>query len=104
MEAARAAQSGHVPAPRHDLRFRARKHAAPVERSAFRVPARLAVIAEHLEAPEHPARLLTATAELPPAADPITAGDRHRLPAARHCGSGDDRVRPLPVNFVDALI
>src|SRR5947207_15681684 len=88
VEAAGAAQPGDVPAPRHDLRFRARKDAAPVERAAFRVPARLAVIAEHLEAAEHPARLLTAGAELPSAGDPVAALDRHRLPAARYRSAG----------------
>jgi len=47
---------------------------------------------------------LAAAAELPATADPIAARHRHRLPAARHRGAGDNRVGPLPVNFVDALI
>ena len=70
----------------------------------MRVPAWLAVIAKHLEAPEHPARLLTAGAELPSAADPVAAIDRHRLPAARHRRAGDDRVGPLAVDLVHSLV
>src|SRR5215831_15634612 len=62
--------------------------------------ARLAVIADHLKAAQHPAGLLAAAAELPPAADPVAAGHRHRPPAARHGSAGDDRVRPFPVDFV----
>src|ERR1700730_1390314 len=73
VEAAGAAQARHVPAPRHDLRFGARKHPAPVERAAIRVATRLAVIADYLEAPQHPAGFLTAAAELPVAADAVPA-------------------------------
>src|SRR5204862_1207206 len=60
VEAAGAAQPGDVPAARHDLRVGARKDAAPIERAAIRVAARLAVIADHLEASQHPEGLLTA--------------------------------------------
>ena len=75
------------------------KDAAPVERAAVRAAARLAIVADHLEAAQHPGGLLTAAAELPAPADAVTALDRHRLSAARHRGAGDDRVGPLRVDF-----
>ena len=102
VEAAGAAQPGHVPAPGDDLRFGPREHPAPVERAAVRAPARLAVI-EDLKAAQHPGALLAAAAELPAPADAIAALDRHRLPAARHRGAGD-RSRPAPMDLVDALV
>src|SRR6516165_438681 len=99
VEAAGAAQSRNIPAPRDDLRFGAREHPAPEERTAIRVTARLAVIADHLEAAEHPAGLVAATAELPATVDLVTARHRHSSPAARHRSAGDDRVGPLPVDL-----
>src|SRR6202022_3854766 len=104
VEAAGAAQPRHIPAPRHDLRSRARKHAAPVERATIRVAARLAILANRLEAPQHPGGFLTAAAELPAAADAVTAGNWHRLSAARNRSAGNDCVRPLPVDFGDRLV
>ena len=68
------------------------------------MPARLAVIAEHLEAAEHPARLLTTGAKLPSAGDPVAVIDRHRLPAPRHRSAGDDRVGALSVDLVHSLV
>src|SRR5215831_6013506 len=71
---------------RHDFRFGAGEYPAPIERTAIRMTARLAVIADHLKAAQHPAGLPTAAAELPMPADPVAAGHRHRPPAARHYG------------------
>src|SRR5207244_797841 len=84
VEAAGPTQPGDVPAARDDLRFRARKDAAPVEGAALREPDRLVVIPNHLEAPQHPGRLLATAAELPPARDSIAARDGHRPTATRH--------------------
>ena len=103
VEAAGPAQPGHVPAPRHDRRFRARKHPAPVERTAIRAAARFAVV-EDLEAPQHPGALLAAAAEGPVPVDAVAALDRHRLPAALHRGAGDDGRVPVRVDLVHALV
>src|SRR5258708_3905195 len=104
VEAAGAAQSRDIPAPRHDLRFAAREDPTPIERTAIRVGARLAVVAEHLEAPQHPARLLTAAAEAPPAADPVAPLARPPRAAARHGGAGDDGVGALRVDLLHAAV
>src|SRR5262249_21045757 len=79
-------------------------HPAPIERPAIRVRQWLAVIADHLKAPQHPAGLLTAAAELPPTGDPVAACHRRCLPAARHRGPGDDRVGSVSVNLLDAVV
>src|SRR5215831_7530702 len=73
VKAAGAAQTRDIPTPRHDFHFGPREHPAPVERPAVRVRQLLAVIADHLKAPQHPAGLLTAAAELPPTGDPVAA-------------------------------
>src|ERR1051326_9257079 len=78
IEAAGAAQPGHVPAARHDLDLGAREKSAPVEWPSLGAEARLAVVKD-LEAAEHPARFRRAAAE---------------LPAPRHAGAALDRGRP----------
>src|SRR2546428_3655682 len=103
VEAAGAAQPGHVPAALDDLRFRTREDSTPVDRGAVRAAARLAAV-ENLEAPQHPGTLLTAAAEAPATADAVATSDRHRLPAPRHGGAGDDGVGPVRVDLVDALV
>src|SRR6516162_11482298 len=103
VEAAGPAQSGDVPAPGHDLGFGTPKDPPPVEGLAFRAETWPPVF-ENLEAPQHPGALLTAAAELPSPADAIAAGDRHRLPAPRHRGAGDDGVGALPVDLLDTLV
>jgi hypothetical protein len=67
-------------------------------------PRWLAVIADHLEAAQHPARLLAAAAKLPAAADAVAPRHGHCLTAAWHGSAGDNRVRSLPVDFVDAAV
>src|SRR5215471_17998756 len=103
VEAAGAAQPGHVPAALDDLCFRACEDPTPIDRGAVRAAARLAAI-ENLKAPQHPGALLTAAAEAPAPTDTVATLDRHRLPAPRHGGAGDDRVGPVRVDLVDALV
>src|SRR3954451_18778495 len=103
VEAAGAAQPGHVPAAGHELGLLALENPAPVERPAFGAGARLAVV-ENLEAGEHPLAFLAAAAEAPAPGDAITAIDLDRLPAALHGSAGEHRVTLMTVNLLDPVI
>src|SRR5919106_4397979 len=103
VEAAGPAQPGHVPAPLDDLHVRTREDPTPVDRGAVWGAAWLAAV-ENLEAPQHPGALLATAAKAPATADAVTTSDRHRLPAPRHGGAGDDDVGPVRVDLMDALV
>src|SRR5262249_62030580 len=70
VEAARGAESRHVPGSLDDLCLRALEDAPPMDRGAVRASAQLVAV-ENLEAAQHPGALLTAGAEGPPPADPV---------------------------------